>query len=205
MMYKEEREKLCRYTKSMFDRKLTNAAGGNVSVKVSEEHYIMTPSFMSQAHLCDLVSEQILVIDKEGNILEGDGKVTREFNMHMVCYEENEKVGCVIHAHPLDSMVFATLGMDMPNLSEASEKLGEIKCLEYAPSTSTELAEKVREELKKANRIPQAFLLKRHGILLQGDNIEKTYDMVERLEWNAHIAINYLLFNKKADIEMDLD
>lgn len=174
---------LCRYVKSMFDRKLTNAAGGNVSVKVNDDYFIMTPSFMSQAHLCDLHPSQILVLDKDANIIEGDGKVTRELNMHMACYEENNEVGCVIHAQPLDSMVFATLGLDIPNLSEASEKLGEIPCLEYAPSTSQELADKVRVQLKKESRVLQAFLLRRHGILIQGENIEKTYYMLN--DWNG--------------------
>lgn len=203
-MYEKERQKLCLYVKSLFDRKLTNAAGGNLSVKVSDNYFIMTPSFMSQAFLCDLKPEQILVIDKEENIIEGYGKKTREINMHMACYQENSKVGCVIHAHPLDAMVFATLGLDMPNLSEASEKLGEIPCLEYAPSTSQELADKVREKLKEESKIPQAFLLKRHGILVQGDTLEKTYDMVERLEWNAHIAINFLLFKQNSNIQINL-
>ena len=44
MMYKKEREELCEVVKLMFDRKLTNAAGGNVSVKINDEHIIMTPS-----------------------------------------------------------------------------------------------------------------------------------------------------------------
>lgn len=204
MMFQSEREKLCIYVKSLFDRKLTNAAGGNVSVKVDDNHFIMTPSFMSQAYLCDLKPEQILVIDKNENVLEGEGNKTREINMHMACYQENDKVGCVIHAHPLDSMVFATLGLNMPNLSEATEKLGNIECLDYAPSTSQELADKVREKLKIESKIPQAFLLKRHGILVQGDTIERTYDMVERLEWNAHIAINYLLFKDNPNISVNL-
>ena len=49
----------------MYDRKFTNAAGGNVSIKVSDDHFIMSPTLMSQNYLCDLNPEQILVIDKE--------------------------------------------------------------------------------------------------------------------------------------------
>ena len=180
----------------MYDRKFTNSAGGNVSVKVSDEHFIMTPTLMSQNYLCNLKPEQILVIDNNENIIEGSGKITREINMHMACYEENSKVGCVVHAHALDSMVFACMGLNMPNISEATQKLEDIRCLEFAPATSPELAMVVRKEVRQDQTIPKAYLLRKHGVLVVGATLEKTYDMLERLEWNAHIAKEYLIFKQ---------
>ena len=65
MLYYEERVKLTKFVKTMYDRKFSNEAGGNVSVKVSDKHFIMTPTLASQNFLWDLRPEQILVIDKE--------------------------------------------------------------------------------------------------------------------------------------------
>ena len=79
MLYYGERVKLCKFIKKMYDRKFTNAAGGNVSIKVSDDHFIMSPTLMSQNYLCDLNPEQILVIDKEKNIIDGRIPLHQDF------------------------------------------------------------------------------------------------------------------------------
>lgn len=196
MLYYGERVRLCKFIKTMYDRKFTNAAGGNVSVKINDEHFIMSPTLMSQNHLCDLDPEQILVIDKDENIIDGYGGITREINMHMAAYEENEMINCVLHAHALNSMVFASMGLDMPNISEGTQKMREIKCLDFAPATTPELAEIVRKEIRQDQAIPKSYLLRKHGVLVVGATLEKTYDMLERLEWNAYIAKEYLIFKQ---------
>ncbi|GAY76658.1 class II aldolase/adducin domain protein [Sporolactobacillus inulinus] len=104
MLYESERKDLCTVVKTMFDRFETNAAGGNVSVRINDDHIIMTPTLMSQQKLCDLTPYDILVVTMDEEIVEGDGKLTREINMHMACYKQNKKIGCVIHAHPRDSL-----------------------------------------------------------------------------------------------------
>ena len=74
MLYQKEREEMCEVVKAMFDRDLTNAAGGNLSERMNENHFIMTPTLMAQQKLCRLEPEDILVVDKELNIIEGRGK-----------------------------------------------------------------------------------------------------------------------------------
>lgn len=188
MLYLEERMKMCTIVKMMFDRFQTNAAGGNLSLKVSEEHIIMTPTLMSQNYHCDLSPFQILVIDKDLNIIEGEGSLTREINMHMACYEEDPEIKCVIHGHAKESMVWASMGRNMPNVTEATQKLGEIKCLEYKPATTEELAKSVKNYMEKRDKLPVAILLERHGVLIADKSLEKAYDMVERLEYNAYVS-----------------
>ncbi|MCM3726587.1 class II aldolase/adducin family protein [Neobacillus cucumis] len=195
MLYYEERKDLCEVTKMMFDRFNTNAAGGNISVKVSDKHFIMTPTLMSQAKFCRLTPEDILVIDREGNVYEGNGKVTREFNMHCAVFDTIPEAGAVVHAHPKESMVFASLGLDLPHLTEATRKLGEIKTLKFAPATSVELAETVRSYMEtRKDTLPVATLLREHGILVVDTTLRKAYDMLERIEYNAYVNIHAKLF-----------
>ncbi|WP_017550157.1 class II aldolase/adducin family protein [Heyndrickxia coagulans] len=198
MLYEAERRDLCTVVKTMFDRFNTNAAGGNVSVRMNGKHIIMTPTLMSQEKLCNLEPYQILVVDMNENIVEGDGRITREINMHMACYHENESIGCVLHAHPKESFVFATLGMDMPNLTEATQKLGKIPTLEYRPATTVELAEIVRKHMISLGEkvTPAAMLLNKHGILITDETLHKAYDMLERIEYNAYVASKALVFEK---------
>lgn len=198
MLYEAERKDLCTIMKTMFDRFETNAAGGNVSVRMNDEHIIMTPTLMSQQKLCNLNPYDILVVDMNEEIVEGDGKLTREINMHMACYKESKKIGCVIHAHPRDSLFFATLGIDLPNLTEATQKLGRIPTLDYRPATTIELANIVGEHIQSLGEdvVPKACLLNSHGILITDKTLHKAYDMLERIEYNAYIAEKALIFDK---------
>lgn len=196
MLYQSEREKLANFVKNMYERKVTNSAGGNVSVKIDENHFIMTPRLMSEEFHCNLRPDQILVIDRNENVIEGDGEVTREVNMHMACYEENPEIGAVVHAHALESMTFSTLGINMPNLTEATEKIGTIRCFKYHKAMTMDLANAVREQVRKDKQATKAYLLNRHGILVTGPTLEKAYDMAERLEWNAKIAKEKFVYEK---------
>nr|WP_295974483.1 class II aldolase/adducin family protein [uncultured Bacillus sp.] len=196
MLFYEERKDLCEVTKTMFDRFNTNAAGGNISVRVSEDRFIMTPTLMSQEKFCRLNPEDIIVIDKEGTVYEGNGKVTREFNMHVAVFDTLPDVGAIVHAHPKESMVFASLGMDLPLLTESVRKLGEVKTLDFAPATSLELAQIVKEymETRRGDALPIAALLREHGIVVADKTLRKAYDMLERIEYNAYVNIQAKIF-----------
>ncbi len=188
----------------MFDRFITNAAGGNISVKVSDEHFIMTPTLMSQAKFCRLEPEEIIVINRHGDVIEGAGKVTREFNMHIAAFNACPDAGAVLHAHPKESMVYASLGLDLPHLTEASRKLGEIKTLPFAPATSPELANNVSEYLAtRTDALPIATLLREHGVLVIDKTLRKGYDILERIEYNAYVNVQAKLFQALGEYKPD--
>ena len=93
--------------KAMWDRKLTNAAGGNFAVKVAENRILASPSMMSEHCMCELDVEEFLLIDYNGNIIEGQGKISRETEMHIMLLSGFNYIKCTIHAHPQFCMVFA--------------------------------------------------------------------------------------------------
>ncbi len=194
MLYREERENVCRIAKSQFDRLLTNAAGGNISARVSDEHWIMTPTLAAHNKLNVLKPEEILVIDKDYNIIEGEGKVTREVNMHMAIYQEDPRINAVIHSHPKEMMVFATMGIEMPLIIESVMKLGnKFDCLPHSPATCEELAERargyVKEKVKEGVNPQYGALLEKHGSIFADKSLNSANDMVERLEMNAYVVV----------------
>lgn len=198
MMYKKEREELCEVVKLMFDRKLTNAAGGNVSVKMNDEHIIMTPSLMAEEYFCRLNPEQILVTNLDGDIIEGEGNMTRESNMHLGIYRNLPDAGCVLHAHPKETMVYISLADELPSLTEATDKFGEVKVLPYAKACSEELANiaveyfKTREEELKNHGL--IALLRKHGVVIVDTNLKKAFNDLERIETNAYVNLHKHLF-----------
>ena len=75
MKYLEERKDLCRIAKSVYDRQLTNAVGGNFSIQVAEKEFLVSATGMSVHKLWDMQPEDVLLIDDQAHILEGNGKL----------------------------------------------------------------------------------------------------------------------------------
>lgn len=193
MMFLKERKQLCEVARIMFDRNLTNAAGGNISMRIDEKYILMTPTLMSQRKFCRLKPEEILVLDYNLNKIEGEGNITRESNMHLGILKEAPLAKAVIHAHPKYAMVFACLGIEMPIYYEACEKLEEIITLPYAQACSVELADKVTEYIKRRKDELEdhglVALLRNHGIIVVETDLYKAYDLLERVETNAYVSL----------------
>lgn len=203
MMFYAERRDLAYTVRKMFDRKDTNIAGGNMSIKVfapdGHPYILITPTFMSETYYAELSPAQILVVDAETyEKIDGVGDITREINMHFEAYEVHPGIRCVYHSHAEESMFWATSGLDMPNVTEATRELGKIQCLPYAPATSKKLADIVHDNLKKIGdkAMENVFLLNSHGILITATELHIAVRIMETLEWNAKIAYQQSVFIK---------
>lgn len=203
MMFQKEREDLARTVRLLFDRKDTNIAWGNLSVKVfdqSEHPYILiTPTFMAETFYGDLHAAQILVVDAVSKEkVDGVGVVTREINLHEGAYETHPGIRTVIHSHAPESLFWATSGLEMPNVTESTRELGRIRTLPYAPATSIELAKIVKDALSKIGdkAVENVFLLNSHGVVITASELHIGARILETLEWNARIAYQQTLFIK---------
>lgn len=158
---------------------------------------------MSEVYHGLVSPSQILVVDLEsGELVAGDGKVTREINLHFACYQSNPDIKCVFHAHAPNAMFWATSHLDMPNVTEATQKVKHIKVLDFAPNTTVELAEIVRKEVESDLSLPKEYLLDSHGVLILTpgkDGIEalnKALQIIDTVEWNAEIAYKQTIFQR---------
>lgn len=198
-----EREDLAKVVRIVMERRDTNIAGGNISIRVHDEegkeYYVMTPTMMSEAYLGHLSPEQILVIEPHARkIVSGVGSLTREINMHEAIYDANPDIKCVFHAHAEQTMFWATTGLNMPNITEATQKLKAIKTLRWHPMCTEDLAEYMANEIKALDpsQVRNAFVLNSHGTLFTngGKNVDPLTALhgsladVDTVEWNAEIA-----------------
>lgn len=191
--YYEERTKLAAAMKLLFERKLTNAAGGNAAVRVAENRIIVTPSMMSEHKHCEIAAEDILLCDYELNILEGRGTLSRECKMHALLLKNIPEIGAVIHAHPEYTMVYVAAAKPIPSVTEATQKMGDCQLIEQAKAYSQDLADHVygffderRELLKKTGL---CGLLPLHGTVAVGKHLEQAFSVVERIECDAKCNI----------------
>ena len=201
--FEYEREDLARVVKTVMERRDTNIVGGNISIRVTDEegkeYYVMTPTMMSEAYLGHLTADQILVIEPHTRkVISGNGKVTREINMHEAIYDVNPDIKCVFHSHADQSMFWATTGLNMPNVTEATQKLKEIRTLNWHPMCSEELADYVAEKIKEIGdkALRNGFLLNSHGTLFTSGGkdmdpitaLHKSLADVDITEWNSKVA-----------------
>lgn len=206
ILFEEERIDLARIVKLIYNRKLTNTAGGNFSFKTKDEagkeFIIMTPTMMSEAYLGDISPSQILVVEPHTRkIIAGEGSLTREINMHEAVYDANPEVKAVLHAHAPNSMFWATSGLSMPNLTEATQKVKSVPVLPFEPNCSEELASIVSNYITTEKlAVPHMLLLDSHGVLINttAENgmaaMHKALSILDTMEWNAEIAYKQAIF-----------
>jgi len=206
MIFEKERQDMANIIKVIFQRKNTNVAGGNFSFKTTDEngkeYIIMTPTMMSEAYLGEVSPAQVLVVEPHTRrIIDGVGSLTREINMHEAVYDANPEIKAVLHAHAPNAMFWATTGLPMPNLTEATQKVGPVPVMDFEPNCSEELAALTSGYIKMNDLpLPHMLLLDSHGVLINAkgatgnEAIHKALQILDTAEWNAEIAYKQAVF-----------
>lgn len=185
MMLEQERIQLSDLCRILYNAGILAGSEGNVSLRAPTGEIVITPS---SRHKGTLRSEDMLVVDQNGTLLEGNGRVTKEFPLHHMIYAARPDVGCIIHAHPVYSCAYAILGRSIPEnyLLQRKEIVGRMAVAEYAPAGSDWLVENVRPYVADC----QTILLKNHGLICCGKTAE---DALCRCETTEHIAQSSIL------------
>ncbi|NWG20634.1 MAG: class II aldolase/adducin family protein [Chloroflexi bacterium] len=183
----------------IYERFLTNSAGGNMSCRVGE-HIFITPRYLGSKHRWKLRPEMVIVCDGNGQVIEGDpAVVSRESKMHFACYRAFPDVHGVIHAHARYLSVFAAAGKPVLPFTDYTEKYGVTEVVPYFPSHSQELADAVVAKLMPRQAAFQknglGLVLAWHGAVAVGRDLADAYDTLERLEWAAHTQLMARLLN----------
>jgi len=144
--------------KDMFRLGLTAGTSGNVSGRLGDGLFVITPSSLPYE---DMTVDDLVVIDADGQVVEGTTQPSSEKALHLACYERYEEVGAVIHAHPLYASMFACVHLPIPAVIDefAVYVGGAVPCTEYAISGSKALAERAAAGVKDVG----TALLANHG------------------------------------------
>lgn len=187
------RAEIARLGALLFERGLTDAAGGNLSARVGEVICI-SPRYSGSKYQWRLRPEQVLVADLQGNILDGEGEISREAKAHFKLHNEFAEYGtAVIHAHARYVLVFAALGRPMPPVLEQTLKFGEVPVIDFAPAHSDELAENIAAALRgqeeRIRKQAAGVIAPWHGLFIMARDIGAAFDAVERMNTNAQCII----------------
>ncbi|WP_448536369.1 L-ribulose-5-phosphate 4-epimerase [Pseudothermotoga sp.] len=181
-MYEEIRKDLHEAHLTLEKYGLVAYTSGNVSVRV-KEHVIIKPSGVPYSLL---KPEDYVVVDLDGNIVEGSKKPSIDTATHLHLYRSIEWAKSIIHTHSTFATVWAVAEKPIPVLCTAhADVFGEeIPLSEYAPVGSEAIAKAVLKVLGKSGVV----LLRKHGVMVVGNSLDDAIKKAIFLEEVAKIA-----------------
>ena len=157
---------------------------GNISIKISPNEVICTPTGMSKGYL---TPDQLVKVDMEGNKLEGELEASSEVKIHLDVYKNKKGINSAVHAHPPYSTAYAVAGLPLDQcvIPEIIVSLGSIPLTAYGTPSTREIPDNIRKYLQDHN----AFLLENHGAFAIGGDVYQAYYRMESMELFAKISL----------------
>jgi 3-dehydro-4-phosphotetronate decarboxylase len=181
------RDAICEAGLSLFSRALTFGSTGNISVRLPDGGWLMTPT---NASLGKLDPAMLSKFDAEGRLVSG-GKPTKEAFLHFCMYGQRADAGAVVHLHSTHSVAVSLLAdIDpkdaLPPLTAYFVmRVGRLPLAPYFPPGDETLARAV-EALAGAHH---AVLLANHGPVVAGTSLENAQYATEELEETAKLFL----------------
>jgi len=178
----KERLLLIEYGKKLVKAGLTKGTGGNLSIFDRKNgHVAITPSGID---FFEIQPEDIVIIDVDGNVIEGNRTPSSEWAMHVMPYKYRDDIDAVIHAHTMYATVMACLRQELPATHYMIAVAGEnVRVAEYATYGSPELAKNAFEAMKDR----KAVILANHGILAGANDLLNAFNIIEEIEYCAEV------------------
>lgn len=182
--YEEIRENVIATGIKMAETSLTVGTWGNISAKIDEDHFAITPSGMDYF---TLKPEDIVVLDLDGKVVDGNRKPSIEYALHEQVYKNRSDVNAVVHTHSTFCTAFAMARKDIPPAADDLVQIvgGDVRVAEYALPGSKELAENAVKALEGRN----GAILANHGALAVGKDLKETLKTAFVMEKSAEATI----------------
>lgn len=179
----------------MYNKGFISATDGNISIKVSENRILFTPSGKCKGFL---EFDDLIITDLDGKKLTGSSQPSSELYMHLNTYKNRNDISAIVHAHPPITVALSFANIDLKCiLPEVILSIGEkIPTVPYKATGTMKLAESIIPFIKDYD----AIILEKHGTLTLGKDIFSAYYKLEKIESMANVFyiakqlgnINYL-------------
>ncbi len=175
-------EQIVAAAQELLSKGLVEGTSGNISARMEDGNIACTPSSLDYRVMS---VDDICIVNPEGEQVAGERGPTSEKYLHLAVMNAYEDIGVCIHSHAVHATMFAVAHQDIPScIDEFTVYLGgDIRCTEYAPSGSPDLAEQVVKALENRG----AALIANHGMVAIGTTMEKTMHNTALVERSAKI------------------
>lgn len=164
-------------------RNMLAGADGNISFRVSDREIFITPSGIAKGFM---EPDQMAVINLAGEVVSGNPSTERL--MHLEIYRTCPSAKAVVHAHPVTAIAWSIARPDLEKLpsdclSEVILACGDIPFARYARPGTSDMGQVLKQFLPRH----RALILRRHGAVTWGEDLEEAYRGMERIEHSAQI------------------
>jgi len=175
-VYEETKKELLDICIQMLKNDLVIGSAGNASIRV-DDHVVITPSSI---HYSEMSSDDMVVLDLNGGVLEGSRNPSIEYKMHLELYNTREDAKAIVHTHSVYACAMAILNEPLPPIiDETVPKLGsEIRVSKYAMPGTKDLATNVREAMEDRS----AALIGNHGAVCIAKTLKEALHLAILLE-----------------------
>jgi L-fuculose-phosphate aldolase len=179
----EAGEDILHAARRMYERRYVAANDGNLSVRISDDRLLVTPTGISKGFMS---RSDLVVTDMKGVKIGGKRQPTSEIMMHIRAYQLRDDIGSVVHAHPPYATAFAVAGIPLVEcvLPEVIVSIGSVPLAEYGTPSTQEVPRSIESVVTKSD----ALLLRNHGVMTVGDCVLNAYHKLETVEHFAEIT-----------------
>lgn len=176
----EAREAVAAASRKLAGHGLVLGTAGNVSARVDEKHFAISPT---GASLEQLVADQVTVVDADGAVVAGDLAPTSELGLHLGVYERYD-AGAVVHTHAPLATALSCVIDELPPIHYGMLLFGGgVRVAPYATFGTPELAAGVLDALEGKT----AALMANHGAIAYAASPEAAVDLSLQLEWACSV------------------
>lgn len=172
-----------------YNRGIQTGSGGNVSARIPGKEQMLVKA--SGGSLGDCTPEGFLITDFDGNLIEGDGKPTKEALLHGYIYRIKPEVQAVVHVHAPYAIAWSSSKKDLPLVTWHSQLKNPCPypTLDVHAAMVRPQDVPMVETMFKDTPDISAFLLADHGIVAMGKDPLAAEHTAELVEETAKIAV----------------
>lgn len=183
--YEDIRISIVEAGKNMLKSNLVVGTWGNISVRLPDNKgFAITPSGEEYEEInpCDIV-----LMDFDGNIIDGNKKPSIEYQLHSSIYTAREDVNAIVHTHSEYCTAFAIARKPIPAAAEDLVQIvgGDVRVSSYSLPGTKQLGEAAVKALEGRN----AALLANHGCIAAAKDLNEALKTAAVVEKSAKAAI----------------
>src|SRR4051794_5683638 len=181
------REEICRLGRSLFERGLTPGSSGNISVRMDDGGWLLTPT---NASLGSLDPGRLSRLAADGRLVSGDAP-TKEVPLHTALYQTSAAARAAVHLHSTQSVALSMLPEIDPRAALPPMaayylmRCGATALVPYYRPGDPAVAEAIKGLAGQYTSV----LLANHGPVVSGETLEAAVFAIEELEETAKLYL----------------